>query len=184
MIGSLRGTVLEVHASFFLLEAGSVGYHVRASVPTLSRLVKDETCFVYIHDYVREDARELFGFLSRSELSLFERLLAVSGVGPKVALTLLSAGEAGSVHDAIVRGDLDFLTSVPGVGKKTAQKIVLELQGKLVESAEVPPGDAEVLEALGSLGYGSAEAREALQAISKEGDVSSRVRDALRHLAK
>lgn len=183
MIGSLRGTVLEVHASFFLLEVAGVGYQIRASIPTLTKLVTGETGFVYIHDHLREDAHDLFGFLNRTELDLFERLLGVSGVGPKVALTLLSAGEVNAVHDAIIRGDLEFMTSVPGVGKKTAQKIILELKGKLVESADVLPADVEVLDALQSLGYGSSEAREALKRISPDGDVSTRVREALRQLA-
>lgn len=185
MIGSLRGKVVEVHASFFLLEVGGVGYAVKASAPTLSQITAGEERFVYIHDHVREDARDLYGFLSRGEQELFERLLGVSGVGPKVALTLLSAGSADAVRRAILQGDLALLTSVPGVGKKTAQKIVLDLKGQLVEDAELPPGDGEVVEALVTLGYSSAQARDALKAVpATVTDVSSRVREALRHLAK
>lgn len=185
MIGSLRGKVVEVHASFFLLEVGGVGYAVKASAPTLSQITAGEERFVYIHDHVREDARDLYGFLSRGEQELFERLLGVSGVGPKVALTLLSAGSADAVRRAILQGDVALLTSVPGVGKKTAQKIVLDLKGQLVEDAELPPGDGEVVEALVTLGYSSAQARDALKAVpATVTDVSSRVREALRHLAK
>lgn len=185
MIGSLRGTVVEVHASFFLLEVNGVGYRVRSAASVLSSLCVGAERFVYIHDHVREDARDLFGFLSWSEQELFERLLSVSGVGPKVALTILSAGSVDAVRRAIMQGDLAMLTSVPGVGKKTAQKIVLDLKGQLVEEDGMVEGDGEVIDALVSLGYQTQTAREALRAVSVEiVEVSARVREALKHLAK
>lgn len=185
MIGSLRGKVLEVHATSLLVEAQGVGFVVKAASPVLSSLHAGEGCFLYIHDHVREDARDLYGFLSWSELEFFERLLGISGVGPKVALTILSAGSLDTVRRAVLQGDLATLTSVPGVGKKTAQKIILELKGQLVEEEGMSTGDAEVVDALVSLGYTAHAAREALKSVSKEvADVSLRVREALKLLAK
>ena len=185
MIGSLRGNILEVHATHILLEVAGLGYVIKASAPTLSSMKAHEDRFLYIHDHVREDAHDLFGFSSREELSLFDRLLAISGVGPKVALTVLSAGSIETVRRAIMQGDLALLTSVPGVGKKTAQKIILELKGQIVDAADMSPGDTEVVEALVSLGYSGMQAREALKAIPKQvQDVSERMREALKRLAK
>lgn len=185
MIGSLRGRVIDIHASFCLLEAGGVGYSVKAAPHTLSALKTGQDVFLHIHDVVREDARELYGFLSRPELELFERLLSVSGVGPKVALTVMSAGTPDALKRAILQGDLAFLTSVPGVGTKTAQKIILDLKGQLVEAGEYAGADGEVIEALVSLGYPAAKAREAVKAVSKDvTDVSERVREALRQLGR
>jgi Holliday junction DNA helicase RuvA len=185
MIGSLRGQILEKHPSFFLLDVGGVGYAIKASAATLATVKNGEDCLIYVHDHVREDTRDLYGFLSWPEQEFFERLLSVSGVGPKVALTIMSAGSVEAVRRAVLQGDLALLTSVPGVGKKTAQKIILELKGLLVEEAEMPAGDGEVLEALVKLGYSSAQARDAVKAIPpKLEDVSERVREALRYLSK
>jgi len=185
MIGSLRGNVLEVHAGFCLLEVAGVGYTVRAASGTLGSLKAGEERFLYIHDVVREDTRDLFGFLSRTDIELFERLLGVNGVGPKVALTILSAGSGEAVRRAIMQGDLALLVSVPGVGKKTAQKIILDLKGQLVEEEGLPSGDTEVIDALVGLGYPMQTAREAVKKIpSSITDVSARVREALRSLSK
>ncbi len=185
MIGSLKGKVLEVHAAFLLLEVCGVGYAIKAASGTLSNAKAGEERLFYIHDHVREDARDLYGFASWSEQEFFERLLNVSGVGPKVALTIMSVGEVGQVKAAVMKGDLALLTSVPGVGKKTAQKIVLELQGKLVEDVDALPGDSEVVDALVSLGYSSQQAREALKPVSKDiVDIPERIRQALKYLGK
>lgn len=185
MIGSLRGKVLEVHPVFFLLEVQGVGFLVKASASTIASTKAGEERFFYIHDHVREDARDLFGFASRAEQELFERLLTVSGVGPKVALTILSAGSSDAVRRAILQGDLALLTSMPGVGKKTAQKIILDLKGQLVEESNLSPGDGEVLEALVSLGYSAQQVREVMKLLPADlTDVASRIREALRYLSK
>jgi Holliday junction DNA helicase RuvA len=142
-------------------------------------------CAGDIHDHVREDVRDLYGFLSSADLSLFDQLLSISGVGPKVAMTILGIGSADTVRRAIMSGDLAMLTSVPGVGKKTAQKIILELKGQLVELAESSPMDQEVIQALQGLGYTVAQAREAVKLLSPDlTNTSDRVREALRSLAK
>lgn len=185
MIGSLRGTVLEVHAGFCLIEVAGIGHSVRATPGTLSSLKADSEQFLYIHDVVREDSRELFGFLQRTELELFQQLLGVNGVGPKVALTILSVGSGESVRRAIMQGDIAILTSVPGVGKKTAQKIILDLKGQLVEEEGVQAGDGEVIDALVGLGYPLHTARETVKHIPDSiVDVSARVREALKYLSK
>jgi Holliday junction DNA helicase RuvA len=185
MIGSLRGTVLEVHPTFLLLEVNGVGYLVKGSASLLTSLHAGSQAFLYTHDHVREDAHDLFGFVARAEQELFERLLSVSGVGPKVALSILSTGPFDQVRRAILSGDIDLLTSMPGIGKKTAQKIILELKGRLVEESTLPDGEAEVLEALVSLGYSRDQSRDALRSVSPSvTDVTERVREALRHLAK
>ncbi len=185
MIGSLRGEVMEILGGSVLLEVQGVGYLVRVSVSSLALLTVGEQAFVYIHDHVREDAHDLYGFLSLADLTLFDQLLGISGVGPKVAMTILSVGSADTVRRAIMQGDLATLTSVPGVGKKTAQKIILELKGQLVEADQVSPVDKEVIEALESLGYSAQQAREALKQISPEAvEAPARVREALRLLSK
>ncbi len=176
---------MEIMGSAVLLEVQGVGYVVRVSVPTLALLKVGEQTFLYIHDHIREDAHELFGFLSVADLALFDQLLGISGVGPKVAMTILSIGSADTVRRAIMNGDLATLTSVPGVGKKTAQKIVLELKGQLIEGEQGSSIDKDVIEALESLGYSAQQAREALKQISSEiVETPARVREALRLLSK
>ncbi len=182
MIGSLRGLVAELHPDFVLLEVGGVGYRIRATIPTLVTLHAGEETKLYIHDHIREDSHDLFGFRSMDELAFFERLLDVSGVGPKVALSVLSAGTFDEVRRAVAEADLARLTASPGVGTKTAQKIVLELKGKLVDVEEGV--DRDTVEALISLGYSAAQAREAVKAVDRTvTDPSERVRRALKSLA-
>lgn len=184
MIGSLRGRVLEISPLFALIEAGGVGYRVIASPSVLSALTAGSDAFFYIHDHIREDARDLYGFPQAGDLALFERLLQISGVGPKVAMTILSVGSAETVRRAIMSGDIDTMTSVPGVGKKTAQKIILELKGQLVDAESASPEEREVVEALQALGYSGQQAREAIKQIAMKGNTSDRVREALRFLSK
>ncbi|MBI4139275.1 Holliday junction branch migration protein RuvA [Candidatus Uhrbacteria bacterium] len=184
MIGSLRGTVREIHPSFVLLEVGGVGYSVSVALPTLDALGAGQDAMLYIYDHVREDVRDLFGFLSYDELDFFKKLLNVPGVGPKAALSMLSAGPFRDVQGAIMSGDLARLTSVPGVGMKTAQKVVLELKGKLVGEQTVSQPEREIMDALVSLGYSAVQARDALaHAGGESGDTSERVRRALKYLA-
>ncbi len=184
MIGSLRGTILDVQVGACLLEVQSIGYEVRVSIPTLSSLRIGTEVFFYIHDHLREDAHDLYGFLTKGERELFEQLLGVSGVGPKVGLLILSAGTPNTVREAIMQGNLGFLTSLSGVGTKTAQKIILELKGQLVDEAGVGSEDGEVLQALVGLGYSANQVREALRSMPAEvTEMSERIRTALKFLA-
>ncbi|MCC7357010.1 Holliday junction branch migration protein RuvA [Candidatus Uhrbacteria bacterium] len=187
MIRTLRGTVLELHAGFCILEVSGLGYEIRTTVSNLSHLstILGQSILLYIHDHIREDSHDVYGFNQYSDLELFERLISVSGVGPKVALLIMSAGSASSVKKAILDGNLTFLTSISGVGKKTAQKIVLDLKGHLVEEEGFGENDTEVIEALVSLGYASDDARKAVQILSPEiTEVSARIREALKKLSK
>lgn len=184
MIGSLRGEIIEISTSWILLEVGGVGYRVQIPLSLLSLLKQGQEQFVYIHEQLREDTHELYGFLSSQDLALFTKLLSVSGVGPKVAMTLLSMGSADTVQRAVMSGDLESLTSLPGVGKKTAQKIILELKGQLVEAEQIPSVDRDVADALQGMGYSSVQVRDALRQISSDvTDPSERIRAALRILA-
>lgn len=185
MIGSLRGRVLEYSANAVLVEVYGIGYRVLVPTSVVTLLKTNEEVFFYIHDHIREDAHDLYGFISSADLGLFDQLLTISGVGPKVAMTILGIGTADTVRHAIMSGDLDTLTSVPGVGKKTAQKIILELKGQLVESGGASPADQEVTQALQGLGYTAAQAREVVKQLSPElSTTSDRIREALRWLAK
>ncbi len=185
MIGSLRGQVLEVGIQDCLLEVLGVGYRVVVPTGTASALRTDETTFLYIHEVIREDVHDLYGFLDLGTLRVFRKLLTVNGVGPKVAMTIMGIGDASVIQDAIMRGDVEALTSVPGVGKKTAQKIVLELKGQLVEVAEAPTEDREVVEALVALGYAAADAREAVKDLPETAkSTGDRVREALKRLSR
>jgi Holliday junction DNA helicase RuvA len=184
MIGSLRGRVISLSPVQALIEVGGVGYRVHGSPNTLSHLTMNEEAMLYVHDHVREDAHDLFGFLSQEELALFERLISISGVGPKAGMNILSVGSVETITRAIMNGDLTILTSAPGVGTKIAQKIVLELKGILVDADIAPGPDREVIDALVSLGYSAAQAKSALKSIPADvTDVSERVKMSLRQLS-
>lgn len=185
MIGSLRGLVIDLAPPWALIEVQGVGYRVCASPNTLSGMRVGEEVFVYTHDVIREDARDLYGFVSLEDLKLFERMISVSGVGPKVALAMSSIGSAETLKRAIMSGDLAMLTSAPGVGKKIAQKIILELKGQIVDTDSATGPDREAIDALVSLGYSATQARDALKLIPADiTDISDRVREALRSLGK
>lgn len=182
MIGSLRGRVLEVLPPKILLEVSSIGYLVSMSHTSISGLRVDDEIFIYIHDHIREDAHDLFGFLSTEEKNLFERVISISGVGPKIGLAILSSGDVHTVKKAMINGDLSTLTAVPGVGKKIAQKIILELKGQIVDDDIVSSSDREVVDALVSLGYSAQQAKDALKSVPSEiTEVSERVRSALKN---
>lgn len=183
MIGSLRGNIVEKGPNWLLIEVAGLGYRVRCAPALVSDAKQGSVCFVYTHHHVREDAEEMFGFKTMDDLDLFEGLLSISGVGPKVAMTILSVGSADHVKKAIMSGDLVTLTSVPGVGKKTAQKIILELKGQLVEADGTTPIDSDVLDALVGLGYSTQQAKEALKHV-KAIDPGERIKEALKLLAK
>ncbi len=184
MIGSLRGVVIDRSVQSVLLEVGGIGYRVGVTPGLLAMTKTGENRFLYIHEVIREDAHDLYGFVSQDDLQLFLKLLSVSGVGPKVANTILSIGTADAVRRAVMSGDVDTLTSVPGVGKKTAQKIVLELRGQLADDGEIEGEDGEVISALQSLGYSAIDARAALKRVDAAiVGVSDRLREALKQLS-
>lgn len=182
MIITLTGTVARKDGHYAVIEAQGVGYQVHMHPAGLAALKTGAQARLWTHEHVREDARDLYGFGSQAEHRLFERLLAISGVGPKMALHILSLGKVEDIETNIERADVAWLTRVPGIGKKTAQKIVLELKGKLADAESDAAGE-EVILALMNLGYGRDQARGAV-ARAEDGTVEERLRSALRQLAR
>jgi Holliday junction DNA helicase RuvA len=176
MIAHLRGRLLAKHPNQAIVDAGGVGYDVTITVPTFSDLPAAGTeVSLYIHTHVREDAIALFGFLRAEEKQLFERLISVSGIGPKLAITILSGMAAADMVAAIRGNDIARLTRIPGIGKKTAERMVLELRDKVGQfgaTAAATPMTAieeDVLSALVNLGYARPAAERALAAAAKNG---------------
>ena len=185
MIGFLRGTVLTSSNSSLILDVSGVGYRIVCPLPVLVSSAKDESIELFIHTHVREDQITLYGFKEEAELFLFEKLISVSGIGPKSALAMLSVHSPSSLADAIERSDGDALSHTPGVGKKTAEKIILELKGKLAHliGKEVNDATLEVRLALEALGYSSKEIHAALKDLSTEGkSTSTIIKEALHQL--
>lgn len=173
MIAHLRGILLAKHPNQATVETYGVGYDVNISVPTFSEMPSaGSEVALHIHTHVREDALSLYGFFRLAEKHLFEKLLTVSGIGPKLAITILSGMPADEMVTAIRGGDLVRLTRIPGIGKKTAERMVLELRDKLpattgaaeVSSSTATPVEEDVISALVNLGYQRANAEKALLA--------------------
>jgi Holliday junction DNA helicase RuvA len=187
MIATLRGEISQIEDTALILEVGGVGLRVFAPAPLRGRLKVGEMIFLFTHLIVREDALTLYGFESQADRDLFNILLGVDGVGPKVALSVLSTLTLDAVQRAIFTDEADILSRVPGVGKKTAQKIALHLKDKLKPSdalaqmASMADYDSEVLAALTALGYSVVEAQSAIQFLPKDAptDVEERLRAAL-----
>ena len=190
MIGSLRGTVLERGLDgTVLLEVAGVGYHVVVSSRTLPELEPTTTTFLHIHHHIREDGQTLYGFLDRTERATFQTLIATHGVGPALAMAIVATHPPTALVDIVAGGDLAALTMVPGVGKKTAERLLVELRSRLSvpvldpvggNGASSPIGD--VREALAGLGYGPEEIREALRELPSDADAATLLRDALKLL--
>lgn len=187
MIAHLRGTILFRTGDAIVLDVGGVGYRVRVPALTMVKLGDvGAQAQLHTHLQVREDDLSLFGFATQDELELFEKLLGVSGIGPKVALGMLSSGSPATIAGAISQGNLDVLTHIPGIGKKTAQRLVLELKGKVELGEEMPELSAldnEVAATLINLGYSAAESQRAAQAVAGSGaTLEDRLRAALQYL--
>ncbi|MBI2055472.1 MAG: Holliday junction branch migration protein RuvA [Candidatus Sungbacteria bacterium] len=192
MIAFVEGEVLLKGEKFVLIDTGGVGYRLFASPETLRKLPeKGQKIKVFTHLYQREDTQELYGFLHFAELEFFEMLIQISGIGPKSGLGIMSIAPLDTLKKAIASGDTSYLTKVSGIGRKTAEKIVLELREKLagrgVSAIDAPElkEESDALDALMSLGYSQSEAREALSKVPKEARAASdRVRQALRGLGR
>jgi Holliday junction DNA helicase RuvA len=190
MIGSLRGKIIKKGDKYLILEVLGVGYRVNISPDTLSKVSGQKETFLFIHTHIREDAFDLYGFLTQEELEFFEMLITISGIGPKGALTILAVASIDILEKAIGSGDVGYLTKISGIGKKTAEKMVLELKDKLVDKAKSEKGEnylrdeLDTLEALKSLGYTQNEARDALKNISSEMNTNEKIREALKILSK
>lgn len=191
MIASLRGNVQQTGDAWVVIDLGGMGIRVSVPVPLAARARPGQILALFTHLSVREDALALFGFETPDQLAFFELLLGVTGIGPKVALSLLSHFSTDTLRQAIVRGAPDRLSGIPGVGKKTAEKIVFHLKDKLTgEAGTGAPGwsesDTEVIAALTALGYTIVEAQTALQRIPADApaDAETRLRLALQAMGK
>lgn len=191
MIGSLRGEVIDRDLSgSVLLEVGGVGYVVHVSSRSLPELEPGSSVFLHVHHHIREDAQTLFGFTSRDERATFQVLIGTHGVGPALAMAIIATHPPAALVDIVADGDTGALTLVPGVGKKTAERLLVELKSRLsvpILDGEVSAGGAastvsEVREALAGLGYGSDEIREALRELPTDADSATLLRDALKSL--
>lgn len=192
MIAYLKGKIIAKPNNYLILETGGIGYQIFAGENLLAEINVGEERELYLHHRVREDLSDLYGFKNLEDLNLFELLLSVSGVGPKSALAVLSLASSDDIKEAIIRGDASLLTKVSGIGKKTAERLVLELKNKvaristgvnLVGGSLLSGGDE--LDALMSLGYALNEAREALNKVEPAiTSTSGRVKAALKYLAR
>lgn len=190
MIGSLRGCVLERMADgSVLLEVGGIGYSIQVTPRTLAELEPTSPAFLYVHHHIREDAQTLFGFLHRDERQLFQTLIAAHGVGPTMAMSILATHSPQALVDIVASSDLAALTLVPGVGKKTAERLLVELRGKLSLSSSMEVSGsgsvtAEVRQALLGLGYTDSEVRDVLREAGSQpiGDSAELLRWALSFL--
>ena len=195
----LNGVVAEMEANLAVIDCGGVGYACATTNYTLSQLKKGERAKLYTYMNVREDAVELFGFASQSELHSFKLLLGVSGVGPKAALSILSANTPANLAMAVVMGDEKALTAAPGIGKKIAQRIILELKDKLAKEQSSFSGDSgailpvavpddktrEAGAALAVLGYSASEMAAALKGIDMDAlPLEEIIRQALKRMVK
>jgi len=189
MIATLRGEITQIEEGALILELGGVGLRVFTPAPLRARMKVGEALLLYTHLVVREDALTLYGFESQADRELFNILLGVDGVGPKVALSVLSTMTLDAVQRAVFADEAELLSRVPGVGKKTAQKMALHLKDKLrptdtlAQVAAMSDMDSEVLAALIALGYSVVEAQSAIQSLPKDvsDDTGERLRLALQY---
>lgn len=189
MIASIQGTVAATYKDHVVINVGGIGYQVFVPYSTMERINGSGETFLHTLLIVREDSLTLYGFATVTEREVFEKLITVSGVGPKSALAILSTLTIDNLRNAVLNERADFLTRVPGIGKKTAQKIVIELKDKLGAGLETAPVDmfddvnSDVLDALVALGYSIVEAQTAIQSLPMDAprNVEDRVRLALQH---
>lgn len=182
MIAYVKGTVENISEDNAVVEVGGIGYNIKISADTAARLPGiGESVKLYTYTSVREDAIQLFGFLARNDLEIFKKCITVSGIGPKGALAILSVLDADSLRFAIMSGDVKAITKAPGIGARTAERLILELKDKIkiddtlidreiaatqaAGAGADTPQKREAIEALVSLGYGQAEAAKAVNAI-------------------
>ncbi|MCE9585279.1 Holliday junction branch migration protein RuvA [Candidatus Nomurabacteria bacterium] len=186
MIASIKGKIIKQNDKYIVLENNGIGYKVHISPDTLSKITKKEDIFFWTYQNIREDAMDLYGFLEISELEFFEMLISVSGIGPKSALGILGIASIDTLRKAIGTGDISYLTKISGIGKKTAERIVIDLRDKFKgeEKGGSMQGELDALEALKSLGYSQNEARDALKQVSPDTNTNMKIKEALKILGK
>lgn len=181
MYDYIKGDVAETGKDYAVIEAGGVGYHINTTAQSLLHIKTGETKKLFCHFVVREDAHTLYGFVAPEEKEMFIKLTAVSGIGPKVALSILSAMKVSDIAAAVITSDERAFEKISGVGKKTAQRIIIDLAGKITAAGVVETGDiaavaadkeAEAVSALVALGYNRQEAMRAVSSVKNLGDTA------------
>lgn len=186
MIGKIKGTLSEVEGNTALIETSSgVFYEVFLSPSVLSKKFPGDMIEVYTHFHVREDAQILFGFSEKNEYKVFKLLLSVSGVGPKTAFTVVSFSPVDNLIKAVTASDIDYFAKIPGLGKKTAMKILLEMSSKLntefiIEKMHLSEEEKTILDALVSLGFKNSEVRNIIREIPKELTLEDKIKEGIR----
>jgi Holliday junction DNA helicase RuvA len=186
MIGRINGEIILKTDRFLVVDTNGVGYKINVSPETLNSVKKiGSSIILWIHTHVREDSLDLYGFLDRKELEFFEMLINISGIGPRSALAILGISSIETLEKAISTGDTIYLTKISGIGKKTAEKIILELRDKIgrKDGDGTLQVELDTLEALKSLGYTERDSREALKKIPQDVDTNTKIREALKILS-
>ncbi len=185
MIARISGVVVSATDKYILVETGGITYRIFATAETLLKYQAGQEVTLWTAHIIREDAQELFGFETTGDQDLFELLRSISGIGPRSALGIMNVATIGTIARAVHTNDVSYLTKISGIGKKTAEKIILELRDKLPmsDSTASEPSSHDAIDALIALGYGEGESREALRTIDNALDTQSKIREALRMLS-
>jgi len=184
MIAHISGSVLAVNDKYLVIQTGGIGYRVFATAETLLKNQHVTEIALWTTHIVREDSEDLYGFETTADQDLFELLLNVSGIGPRSALGVMNVATLGTISRAVSNNDVGYLTKISGIGKKTAEKIILELRDKLpaIIETELDSSSHDVIDALIALGYTESKARETLHALDTNSDTQTKIREALRIL--
>ncbi len=182
MIGYLRGTVVDSNKETIILDVNGVGYLIHTSKHPTS----GENTKYFIHTHVREDQISLFGFETQQEIGLFKMLLSVSGVGPKVAMAIMSASDVNKIFAAVSKADVGFFTSIPGIGKKGAQRIIIELKGKIGSVQDIDLGEDgdDIVEGLMSMGFDRKEIKKVIIKLDPKLTEGEKIKEVIRLLGK
>lgn len=189
MISYLTGKPLFEIDNTLVLDVRDVGYNIYVTAPTLTWALMQSNISLWIHTLVRENNLDLYGFETKNELYFFKKLIEVSGIGPKSGLGIIALASTDTLYQAIVNDNVAFLTSVPGIGKKTAERMCIELRDKLKDYAgeterTIHDGDTDVIDALVALGYSPAQAYQALEKVDTNiTETSDRIKSALGHIS-
>jgi len=189
MIAKIKGKIEYLKDNYAVVDVNGVGYKIFVTAYAFGKLAGKQEADLFVHTHVREDTLALYGFPTLEELEMFELLLSISGIGPKAGLGILSIATPKTIKTAILNEDSSILTKVSGVGKKTAERVILELRNKIADLPESEKegaiSDSDAIEALVSMGYTISEARDALKIVPQEiTDVGQRVKQALKNLGK
>jgi len=189
MIAKIKGKIEYLKDNYAVVDVNGVGYKIFLTVYAMGKIAGGKEAEFFIYTHVREDTLALYGFLTMEELDMFELLISISGIGPKAGLGILAIAIPKTIRTAILNNDSTILTRVSGVGKKTAERVILELQNKIADMSESEKSgavvDSDAIEALVSMGYTVSDARDALKAVSPDvKDIGQRVKLALKSLGK